>query len=55
MFSCYYVRSTRPSKEYRTLLIYVESRAKLEAVDTPPEKEPACLEAGYSASALKIT
>ena len=40
------VRCTRPSYVYRALLVYVEPIAELEAVDTPPIKEQACLKEG---------
>ena len=34
------VRRTRPSYEYRALLVNLEPIAELEAVDTLPTKEP---------------
>ena len=40
------VRSTRPSYEYRVPLAYVETFPELEAVDTPPKKNPFSLKQG---------
>ena len=40
-----YVRSARPTYEYRAPLVYVEPIAVLEAIDTPPIKEH-CLPLG---------
>ena len=49
------VKSTRPSYEYHTPLLYIEPISELEAVNTHPIKEPACLAAGHSDWALMNT